>query len=270
MSRCLPSRTVWLALSWACVLVACDSAPPPRPPEQPSADPWTPPIAVKPAPLAGVTYSSVADHVYPCLSGHCADRMDQCAQDTACAAVLACIDKCAMTRCAWDCVWPQLHHLAVADLAACAMAKGCQAKGQRCGDDVCDFGEISGTCPNDCGVCGDLLCGVADSKSLCPLDCDTDTRLRMACAAEKCAMMWAPCVGDPACVSAVNCAARCADAACSAACRVGISLATADIVGPLEACASEKCNLGHCKSADCNAPRKKEPSKAEYYGAGAD
>jgi hypothetical protein len=42
-----------------------------------------------------------------------------------------------------------------------------------CGDGVCDDGETSTTCPEDCKgpVCGDGVCGSGETHASCPQDC---------------------------------------------------------------------------------------------------
>ena len=107
-----------------------------------------------------------------CAQSACPDQWASCNIDTACLAVIACVNQCSgdVTTCALTCVQKSGNSNALT-LMQCAQT-AC-ANPPVCGDGKCTGAEAE-TCPGDCGggpVCGNGNCEPGETSASCPVDC---------------------------------------------------------------------------------------------------
>ena len=161
-----------------------------------------------------------------CLEAECGEAFAACEADAACAQVLECVADCdsADTDCLVGCSQAGGFSMPAIQLGICAQGSSCiegggGGGGPECGDGVCQPGETSGVCPEDCGQPGTV------SEDL------------IECLDSECPEEFAACDFSPTCSSLVACIEDCDDWApgsvteCYAACHepLGPSQTTANL-----------------------------------------
>ena len=265
MPRACQTAVFWTLLTAAAgvLALACSSAGPKS--AAPSGDAASQPD----------TGSSVADSVpvqpnatVACIKAKCASTFATCEAAPACAAVVACIAGCSESACTNQCLEaPAASSAAFQAMAGCGQQQGCilGAGATVCGNGVCEGGETTASCPQDCctgtctgtpaDFCGDLQCKAPEDASSCPVDCVTKNQAQMACAKGACGQA-SLCLSDAACMKALNCRLLCgADTACAGACANSLPSGMASSLTFLLGCADSACgpNAPKCGNGTCEA-----------------
>ncbi len=260
----VPAFRTLLATSAGIWALACSSASPRT--AAPAAD-----AASQTDAVAGGADSAAAqpNAIVVCIKAKCAGTFAACTAVPACAAVVACVGGCGESACTDQCLQADAAKSSTFQaMAGCGQQQGCipGAGGAVCGNGVCDAGETADGCPQDCCAqgctgtpsefCGDLQCKAPEDASSCPVDCEPKNQQLMACAKGLCGQAGL-CLGNAACMKAINCTMQCGagDAACAGACKGGLPNGMASALNFLMSCADASCgpNASKCGDGTCQS-----------------